>query len=96
LVDTYDKGIGRGLLDYVSLADLTTWVKILHKQRREAWIAGSIALEHLPSLWRTGVDVICVRGAACDASDGSKRFGKVRSHLVRKLVSTISTIEVDP
>lgn len=89
LIDTYDKGIGRGLLDYVSLSDLTTWVKILHKQRREAWIAGSITLEQLPSLWKTGVDVICVRGAASAGTAPGDRFGNVREKLVRRLVSTI-------
>jgi uncharacterized protein (UPF0264 family) len=89
LVDTYNKGIGRGLLDYVSLGDLTTWVKILHKQRREAWIAGSITLEQLPSLWRTGVDVICVRGAASEGRAPGDRFGEVGQKVVRQLVSTI-------
>lgn len=89
LVDTYDKGIGRGLLDYVSLGDLATWVMILHRQRREAWIAGSITLEQLPGLWKTGVDVICVRGAASAGVHAGDRFGKVRQKLVRDLVSTI-------
>lgn len=91
LVDTYDKGIGKGILDYISLDDLTTWVKALHKQRREAWIAGSIAIEQLASLWRTGVDVICVRKAACDTGSGPERerFGTVRQEIVRRLVATV-------
>jgi uncharacterized protein (UPF0264 family) len=89
LIDTYDKGIGRGLLDYCSAGELAKWVAVMHKQRREAWIAGSITLEQLPQLWRTGVDVICVRGAAVEALRAGDRFGEVRKRLVKELVSTI-------
>lgn len=89
LVNTYDKGIGKGLLDYLSLSDLAKWVTTLHKQRREAWIAGSITLEQLPALWKIGVDVICVRGAASSGAALADRFGKVGERLVRQLVSTI-------
>lgn len=89
LIDTFNKAIGKGLLDYWSLADVRSFVRAMHRLRKEAWIAGSITREELPSLWATGVDVICVRGAACEPSKGSGRFGQVTVSRVKELVSTM-------
>lgn len=66
LIDTFRKDIGKGLLDYYSLDQLTDFVFALHGLRKEAWLAESITEDDLPSLWATGVDVICMRGAACE------------------------------
>lgn len=90
LIDTYNKSFGKGLLDYLTVRDVTRFTRSMHKQRREAWIAGSITLEELPTLWATGVDVICVRGAACDRNAGAGRFGDVKESLVRELMSTLA------
>lgn len=89
LIDTFDKAIGRGLLDYCTMKELEIWVKRMHAMRKEAWVAGSIQLDELPNLWATGVDVICVRGAACRPGKVSGRFGEVTTAMVTKLVSTI-------
>ena len=89
LIDTFDKGLGYGLLDYYSLADIRRFVRKCHDRRLEAWIAGSIGLEELPGLWGAGVDVICVRGAACKPGSGPGRFGQVSSALVKKLAATV-------
>lgn len=89
LVDTFNKVVGKGLLDYMSLEDVSGLVTALHEIGKEAWVAGSITLDELPGLWATGVDVICVRGAACTPGKGSERFGEVDYELVRSLVATI-------
>ena len=89
LIDTYMKLIGKGLLDYYSLDQLADWVNTLQTTGKEAWVAGSLLKDELPGLWEIGVDVICVRGAACDRQRGSGRFGEVSSSLVRQLVETI-------
>ncbi len=54
-------------------------------------MAGSIVKEELPGLWAAGVDVVCVRGAACQKGTGPGRFGEVTAPLVKKLVATIPT-----
>lgn len=87
LIDTFNKSIGKGLLDYCSTKDLRTLAQKCHKAGKEAWIAGSITKEELPRLWATGVDVICVRGAACEKT-GKGRFGEVKIKIVKDLVST--------
>lgn len=89
LLDTYNKSMGKGLLDYCSLSEIEKFVKALHKMNKEAWIAGSITKEEMASLWATKVDVICVRGAACELGKGTERFGEVKSDIVADLVSTI-------
>jgi hypothetical protein len=89
LVDTFDKGMGKGLMDYYSLADIRRFAEKCHKLRLEAWLAGSIGLDELPGLWEAGVDVICVRGAACEKGKGPGRFGKVKASIVRELVKTM-------
>lgn len=87
LIDTYNKLIGKALLDYCSLEDVAGFVKAMHRIGKEAWIAGSISKDELPDLWATGVDVICVRGAACEAGSKQGRFGKVTATQVASLTS---------
>ena len=86
LIDTFDKNIGKGLLDYYDLGQLAIFVKTLHALDREAWLAGSIAVEEIRDLWATQADVLCVRGAACSSSTTSSRFGTVQPEIVNKLV----------
>ncbi len=88
LIDTFNKSVGKGLLDYCSLKDIKHFVSECHKYKKEAWIAGSIKKDELPDLWATGVDVICVRGAACE-SKGNGRFGEVKAKIVAELISTM-------
>lgn len=92
LIDTFRKDIGKGLLDYYILDQLYSFISKLHSLGKEAWLAGSITGAELPGLWPTGVDVICVRGAACEPIDGPLRFGAVQSSTVRDLVATISKV----
>lgn len=89
LIDTYQKGTGRGLLDYCEPSEIARWCERIHAARKEAWIAGSITEDELPTLWATGVDVICVRGAACKSSPRAGRFGAVSVPAVKALVATI-------
>jgi uncharacterized protein (UPF0264 family) len=89
LIDTFDKAKGKGLLDFYGTKDIAKFVKACRKHKVEAWIAGSITKEQLPRLWRTGVDVICVRGAACEKGTEGERMGKVKAEIVRRLVETI-------
>lgn len=89
LIDTFDKGMGMGLMDYYTLADIRRFVDKCHRRDLEAWLAGSIGLEELPDLWKAGADVICVRGAACEKGKGPGRFGEVSTKLVKELIATI-------
>jgi len=89
LIDTFNKLIGKGLLDYISLNDISNFVDKMHSIKKEAWIAGSITRNELPELWKTGIDVICVRGAACANSDNNGRFGLVTKSNVENLIKTM-------
>lgn len=94
LINTFDKTLGLGLLDYYTLDDIKRFVDKCHKRNLEAWLAGSIGLEELLGLWQTGADVICVRGAACKPGTGPGRFGQVSTALVKRLVATIPQASV--
>lgn len=87
LIDTFDKNCGKGLLDWISLKEIRKFVRNCHKQAQEAWIAGSIKKAQMSELWKTKVDVICVRSTACD--NGGRRMGKVSRHKVKSLVETV-------
>ena len=89
LIDTFSKRRGHGLLDLMDLTDIRIFVKSCHAAGVEAWIAGSIKRGQMRALWETGVDVICVRGAACEGGEG--RLGVVCRRLVGELVATIPT-----
>jgi (5-formylfuran-3-yl)methyl phosphate synthase len=88
LIDTYDKAIGKGLLDYYTIEQIAKFVGDLHRIGKEAWIAGSISKNQLSALWMTNVDVICVRGSACEPKEGDARFGEVKSSIVAELLTT--------
>ncbi len=65
LIDTFNKTIGRGLLDYYDVTDLCAFVNTLHRLDKQVWLSGSITKDHLQQIWTTRVDVICVRSSAC-------------------------------
>ncbi len=88
LIDTFNKLIGKGLLDFLNTDDIANFVDKMHSIKKETWIAGSIQEFELLYLWKTGVDVICVRGAACSPSEGKGRFGSVKKEIVENLVNT--------
>lgn len=85
LIDTYQKDIGKGLMDYYSLDQLGEFVRSLHDIGKEAWLAGSLTRQEVKLLWGTGVDVICIRGAACAEHPGTGRFGEVETEIVRAI-----------
>lgn len=88
LIDTFDKKSKRNqLTKLLTKEEITEFVKKCHSLKLEAWIAGSITLDEMQRIWETGVDVICVRGAAC--LKGSNRMSKVSRNLVRKLKDTL-------
>jgi len=89
LIDTFNKQIGRGLLDYYQPAELKPLVDRIHALGKQAWLAGSLAIDDLPALWEIGTDVVCIRGAACDPRGGDGRHGEVTSARVEKLVATL-------
>ncbi len=88
LIDTFDKETYT-LMDCLSLDEIRQFVDQCHDGNLEAWIAGSITCEQLPDIWATGVDVVCIRGAACEETEEEGRFGEVTEQLVRELVNTI-------
>lgn len=89
LVDTFDKTLGLGLMDYYTVKDIRRFVKKCHERGIEAWLAGSITKEELLQLWEADADVICIRGAACRKGTGPGRFGEVVTKLVKELAKTI-------
>lgn len=89
LIDTFVKSVGKGLLDYLSLEQVSRFVRQCHKLKLEAWVAGSITEAQMHPLWKTGVDVICVRQAACDPGGDHGRFGRVNQDRVRRLARTL-------
>jgi len=89
LIDTFEKKTKQSkLTKLLTQEEIKQFVKKCHSLGLEAWIAGSITLEEMPSLWAAGVDVICVRGAAC--IKGSGRMSKISCVLVQKLKDTLS------
>jgi uncharacterized protein (UPF0264 family) len=89
LVDTFDKALGMGLLDYYGLREIEEFVVKCHNRGLEAWVGGSITRDELPGLWAAGVDAVCVRGAACQPGTGPGRWGQISAELVAELVATV-------
>lgn len=88
LVDTFDKEAEHTLFDLIEESELSSFIGKCHKAGLEAWVAGSLDEKALTRAWRLGVDVACVRGAACYAGTSS-RTGSVSEERIRTLISTI-------
>lgn len=50
LIDTFDKTMGLGLLDYCNPVRIRRFVGSCHQRGLEAWVAGSIGQEEMPVL----------------------------------------------
>lgn len=88
LIDTFSKKSKQSrLTELLTYEEIIEFVKKCHSAKLEAWIAGSITVEEMPKLWKTEVDVICIRGAAC--IKGSSRMSKVSRHNVKKLTGGV-------
>ncbi len=86
LIDTFDKSKSKNrLMDLLTYKQIEEFVINCHSLELEAWIAGSINKEEIFELWNTGVDVICIRGAACEQT-GKGRFGEVKAKIVTDLI----------
>ena len=89
MIDTLNKAVGKGLLDYCSLGDIAGLAGALHHQGRPLWVSGGITADELSDLWETGADVVCVRVAACEKTSQYGRFGEVDADIVRQLAGTV-------
>lgn len=89
LIDTFFKERGKGLLDHLTIQEIEAFVERCHQNNLEAWVAGSITKEQMPDLWRTGVDVICIRQAATEKRGRVGRMAEVSRAFVEELVKTI-------
>lgn len=88
LISVHSKLSRKSLLDFLSPSEIMSFTSQIHQQKKEVWIAGRIGAEDLPELWKTGIDVICVRQAACEIDD-SNPLGNVKAEQVKFLVNTI-------
>ena len=95
LIDTFDKSKTKNrLMNLLTYQEIDKFIKICHSFQLEAWIAGSISIDEMPKLWELGVDVICIRGAAC--IKGTNRMAKVTRKKVAKLMNTFTVARQFP
>ena len=81
LLDTAIKD-GRGLLDWLSPDELTSFVDDARAGGLEVALAGALRAEDLPVAPTTGADIVGVRSAACA---GGRRTGSLDPARVRAL-----------
>lgn len=88
LIDTFDKSKTKNrLMDLLTYREIGKFVNDCHSIQLEAWIAGSINIDEMPKLWELGIDVICIRGAAC--VKGTDRMAKISRYNVKELTLSI-------
>jgi (5-formylfuran-3-yl)methyl phosphate synthase len=75
---------GRGLLDWLSLEELTALVADAHATGLQMALAGALRAADLPVVRATGADIAGVRSAAC--GDG-RRSGPLEAARVQALVA---------
>lgn len=89
MVDTAIKD-GQGLFDLWSWDKIENFVKAAHNRNVLVALAGSIKKENLSLIHDLSVDVIGIRGAACE---GLNRQGKIVRERVQELISILHSVE---
>jgi uncharacterized protein (UPF0264 family) len=85
LIDTFDKA-GGALADHLSATDLRTLLQSLRTAGRRTVVAGSLSGESIAALPMELVDMVAVRGAACERG----RRGAVSEERVAQLRAILS------
>jgi hypothetical protein len=79
LFDTFLKD-GRGLLDWISAAELERWAEQIHGHGLMLALAGSLGREDLPALSGIPAEIVAIRTAACRHGE---RAGTIDAEAVR-------------
>ncbi len=90
MLDTYYKKEGN-LFDKMKMQQLWQFVEASHGAGLICALAGSIELNHLSLLRQLQVDIVGMRGAACEKE---QRLGKICAEKVKLLRETIQDISV--
>ena len=88
LVDTYDKD-GPGLMKRWNAVALAAWTSLARRSGLLVGVAGQLGSADVPTVARSGADVIGFRGAACDAGR-SGMVSNERVRLLRRCVDAVS------
>jgi uncharacterized protein (UPF0264 family) len=79
LIDTADKRRG-GLLDHVTLENLSAWIELARQGEMLTVLAGSLVLASIQTVLPLAPDYLAVRGAVCrDGRSGSLDAQRVRN-----------------
>jgi uncharacterized protein (UPF0264 family) len=84
LLDTARKE-GPGLLELLPFDQLAQWVAHAHDRRLTVALAGKLTADDLPVVYKTGADIVGVRGAVC----ASGRSGPVVKGKIQVLKATL-------
>jgi len=82
MLDTAIKD-GTNLFDFINLDELSNFTQNAHNSSIKVALGGSLRKEHISPLSDIGVDVIGIRGAACQNSD--RIGGRIKAELVKEL-----------
>lgn len=86
MIDTARKN-GKSLLAHVGIKELNEFVDAVHDLGLEAALAGSLRLNEINEIKRTGADIVGVRGAVC--TGGDRLSGRIDSGKVRELKTAL-------
>ncbi len=86
MLDTAIKD-GKKLFDHIPMDKLIDFVKDSHNYGISVALGGSLSGSDIEPLYQIGVDIIGIRGAACDGND--RLNGRIKAEMVRKLKERI-------
>lgn len=90
MIDTAIKD-GKKLFNFLDDSYLKNFVDKTHEMGLMAALAGSIGIDDVEKIYKTGTDVFGVRGAVCK---GDRVSGEVKDILVRDLVEKIDKLKI--
>ncbi len=87
LIDTFNKSRG-GLLSHLGRPQLDQWIALAQANRLRVSLAGSLRIDELPFLAKSGADILAVRSAAC--TDGVRT-----ASLCEKRLAILASMNLD-
>lgn len=90
MLDTLTKNENLNLFDHLSISNLEKFTNEAHDLGLGSALGGSLNKDHIGPLHKIGVDVIGIRGAACEFNN---RSGMIKKEKVRELKEIVEKLK---
>ncbi|PKP53217.1 MAG: hypothetical protein CVT90_02325 [Candidatus Altiarchaeales archaeon HGW-Altiarchaeales-3] len=87
MLDTLTKNKNKNLFDHLAIEGIEKFTRDAHDLGLKVALGGSLKKEHIVPLYNAGVDIIGIRGAACELNDRTNAIKKERVKELKDMIN---------